>query len=280
MRNLKSIIDSKKLVRLLESHNPLSASIVELTDFDGMWSSSLTDSASMALPDCELHSIQKRLDNIQYIFNVTSKPMIMDVDSGGRMEHLAMNLNAIQRMGISGVIIEDKIGLKQNSLYGKDCQQQQDSIENFSKKLTYAHDVIHNHDFLLICRIESLILGETVQQALYRANAYINSGANGVMIHSVEKDPVMLMEFVDEFRKQHDVPLVVVPTTFNGVHASTFHNAGVNVIIYANHLLRASFNAMTTVANQILKDGMTANIESEVAPVKELLSFIPGNDPK
>lgn len=267
------MIENKGMVKLLEAHNPLCGTIIEKTDFDGMWSSSLTDSASMALPDCELHSLQKRLDNIQYIFNVTTKPLLMDVDSGGLSEHLALHLNAIQRSGVSGIVVEDKVGFKQNSLYGEHCKQSQDTVEGFSQKLKSASDVIVDQDFLLVARIESLILGETVFQALDRADSYIDSGANSIMIHSTEKDPVQLMQFIDKFKKRHTVPLVIVPTTYNTISADDFYNAGVNVIIYANYLLRASYHAMKQTANRILADGMTGNIEDDIGSIKELLNF-------
>lgn len=269
-RNLKQIIQQKGTVRLLEAHNPLCGSIIENSDFDGMWSSSLTDSASMALPDCEVHSIQKRLDIIQYTFNATSKPLLMDVDSGGNPEQLAYHLKAIQRMGISGVVVEDKVGFKQNSLI-ENVKQQQDTVLGFSHKLKLASDALQHKDFLLVARIESLILGETVKQALNRADAYINNGANSIMIHSTETDPVMLMKFVEQFKQKHSVPLVIVPTTYNTMSINTFRKAGVDVVIYANHLLRASVTAMTDVANRILIDGMSANVESEIISAKELI---------
>lgn len=274
-RNLKQIIEQKGTVRLLEAHNPLCGLIIENSDFDGMWSSSLTDSASMALPDCEVHSIQKRLDNIQYTFNATSKPLLMDVDSGGNPEQLAYHLQAIQRMGVSGVVVEDKVGFKQNSLT-ENCKQQQDTVSGFSHKLKLASDALQHRDFLLVARIESLILGETVEQALHRADAYIDNGANSIMIHSAETDPAMLMNFVEQFKQKHTVPLVIVPTTYNTVAINTFRDAGVDVVIYANHLLRASITAMTDVANRILNDGMSANVDQKIISVSELLKISKG----
>ena len=280
MRNLKSLINTGKLVRLLEAHNPLSALVVEQTGFDGIWSSSLSDSAAMALPDCEYYSIQKRLDNIQYIMNITDKPLIMDIDSGGHANHLCMHLKHIQNIGISGIIVEDKIGYKRNSLYGKNSGQSQDTPENFAAKLNSARTVINNPDFMLISRIESLILGETVDQALARSRLYIDSGTNGIMIHSVEKDPVSLLKFVERFRNTDLVtPLIVVPTTFNQTTATSLHNAGVNVVIYANHLIRSSMQAMLQTANQILQDDMSYNVDQQISPVKDLLKLIPENDP-
>jgi phosphoenolpyruvate phosphomutase len=254
--------------------------VVQQSGFDGIWSSSLADSAVMALPDSEFYGLHKRLDQLRYTMSVTHKPILMDVDSGGHTEHLRLHMCDIQNLGVSGIVIEDKIGYKRNSLYGAHSGQKQAHDTDFAHKLATVRSTVMDPEFMIVARIESLILGETVDQALDRANLYVQSGANAVMIHSIETDAMMLLQFLRRFRRRDtQTPLVVVPTTFNRITATQLHSEGVNVVIYANHLIRASMSAMIHTANQILHDDMSQAIDETIMPVKDLLDFVPHNDP-
>ena len=279
MKSIKQIICSGKKLKILQAHDSISAVIAERAGFDAVWSSSLADSASQAVPDCEYYSLHKRTDNLRYILDAIDIPVLMDVDSGGYADHLAMHVKSIAQSGVSGVVIEDKIGYKRNSLYGLNSGQQQDFPENFAHKLRVARSSVDD-DFLIVARIESLILGESVDQAFNRAELYLNNGANAIMIHSVEKDPVQLLDFVDQFSLMHpDVPLIVVPTTFTSITADELFARGVNVVIYANHMIRAAVGAMIDTAQQILNNGRSLEVDQSITSVKDLLELIPENDP-
>ena len=284
--SLKRLINSKKIVRILEAHSPLSALIGEkvkiqknnqLREFDGFWSSSLTDSTEMGKPDIEALDISKRLENINNIFEVTTKPLIIDADTGGKIEHFTLNIRSIERLGISAVIIEDKKGLKKNSLFGNDVEQSQDDIEIFSEKIFSAKRNIISDDFMIIARVESLILEKGLDDALMRSFAYVEAGADGIMIHSRKKQPDEVFMFSKRFREVHPyIPLVVVPTSFNNVLEEELIDNGFNVVIYANHLLRASYPAMKNVAEKILKDSCSAGVDDDIISISEILNLIPG----
>lgn len=285
---LKVILNSKPLSRFIEAHSPISALIgehekVEVDgqnrQFDGFWSSSLTDSTEMGKPDIEALDITSRLDNINNIFEVTNKPLIMDFDTGGKPEHFAFAVKSIERLGISAVIIEDKTGLKKNSLFGNDVPQTQDSIEDFCHKIQSGVSSRRSRDFLIIARIESLILDAGMNDALERARAYISAGADAIMIHSRQKEPDEIFEFADSFRQEFDdVPLVCVPTSYNHVYEHELEDHGFNVVIYANHLMRASYPAMKSVANQILVNSRSLEADNQIISIKEILKLIPGTE--
>ena len=262
---LKRLINSKPIVKILEAHNALSGLIAEnaqvalqdgtVLTFDGMWSSSLTDSTSKGKPDIEAVDTTTRLTTINEIFEVTTKPMIYDADTGGKIEHFEFMVRSLERTGVSAMIIEDKTGLKKNSLFGNDVSQTQDSIENFCKKIRTGKEAQITKDFMIIARIESLILEAGMEDALKRAFAYVDSGADGIMIHSRLKDPSEIIQFISEFRKKDkNTPIVVVPTAFNSVTTDEFSKMGVNVVIYANHMLRAAYPGMMKVAKSILEN--------------------------
>ena len=247
--------------------------------FDGFWSSSLTDSTEMGKPDIEALDISSRLDNINNMFEVTNKPLIMDFDTGGQPEHFAFAVKSMERLGISAVIIEDKTGLKKNSLFGNDVAQTQDSIEGFCHKIQSGVSSRRSRDFLVIARIESLILEAGMEDALLRARAYIAAGADAIMIHSRQKQPDEIFEFADSFRKEFvDVPLVCVPTSYNHVYEHELEEHGFNVVIYANHLMRASYPAMKSVANQILTNARSLEADDQIISIKEILKLIPGTE--
>jgi phosphoenolpyruvate phosphomutase len=283
---LRTLIKNKKTLRILESHNPLSGLLAENSfcinnnntiSYDGMWSSSLTDSTARGKPDIEAVEISSRLTTVNDIFEVTTKPMIFDADTGGKLEHFEFTVKSLERTGVSAVVIEDKIGLKKNSLFGNDVIQEQDTIENFSKKIIAGKNAQIGSDFMIIARVESLILEAGMNDALERAFAYVEAGADGVMIHSRNKDPKEIKEFIHKFRvKDNLTPLVVVPTSFNSVTIEEFEDLGVNVVIYANHMLRAAYPAMASVANSILKNGRSLEAEPNCMSVKDILEFIPG----
>ncbi len=286
MSSLKRMIENGKFCRIIEAHSPLSALISEKIffekksgekiSFDGFWSSSLTDSALRGKPDIEVIEINQRLSNINEIFDVTSKPLIIDVDTGGKPEHFEINVKTIQRYGISALIVEDKKGLKKNSLFGTEVKQEQESINSFAKKISIGKKV-SDPDFMIISRIESLILNKPLSDAYKRASAYLNAGTDAIMIHSKQNSPKEVLKFADIFKKKYpDVPLVAVPSSYNKIRETDLINSGFNVVIYANHLLRASYPAMYKAALGILKNGRSFEIEKSLLSIKEMLELIPG----
>ena len=283
---LRRLIHAKPIVRILEAHNALSALIAENTvvernnenvSFDGVWSSSLTDSTAKGKPDIEAIDMTSRLNAVHDMFEVTTKPMIFDADTGGKTEHFEFTVRSLERAGISAVVIEDKTGLKKNSLFGNDVAQTQDSIEGFSNKISRGKAAQISDDFMIIARIESLILEAGMEDALVRAEAYIKAGADGIMIHSRHKDPAEIMEFMQKFRAEdQNTPVVVVPTSFNAVTVEEFIDMGVNVVVTANHMLRAAYPAMLKVAKSVLENGRSLEAEPDCMSIKEILEFIPG----
>ncbi|MDC3142879.1 phosphoenolpyruvate mutase [Candidatus Pelagibacter sp.] len=283
---LRRLINAKPIVRILEAHNALSALIAENTvverdgknvSFDGVWSSSLTDSTARGKPDIEAIDMTSRISSVNDIFEVTSKPMIFDGDTGGKTEHFEFNVRSLERAGVSAVVIEDKTGLKKNSLFGNEVKQTQETIENFCDKINRGKAAQLSDDFMIIARIESLILEAGMKDALIRAEAYIKSGADGIMIHSRHKDPAEIVEFMEKFRAvDNSTPVVVVPTSFNSVTVEEFIKMGVNVVISANHMLRAAYPAMSKVAKSLLKNGRSLEAESDCMSIKEILEIIPG----
>jgi phosphoenolpyruvate phosphomutase len=284
---LRKLLAAKKTIKILEVHNALSGLIAEnafevledgeKVEFDGMWSSSLTDSTSKGKPDIEAVDTTARLTTVNEIFEVTTKPMIYDADTGGKPEHFEFTVRSLERTGVSAVIIEDKTGLKKNSLFGNEVKQTQDSIENFCHKIKVGKQAQVTKEFMLIARIESLILEAGMEDALKRAFAYVKAGADGIMIHSRRKEPDEIIEFVNKFRAQDSfTPIVVVPTSFNSVTTDEFAEMGVNIVIYANHMLRAAYPGMMKVAKLILKHKRTLEAEPYCMPIKEILELIPG----
>jgi len=287
LKRLRRLIGAKKIVRILESHNGLTGLIIENTfvevngrkqEFDGMWASSLTDSTSKGKPDIEAVDITTRLHDLNDALEVTTKPVIFDGDTGGKLEHFVFTVRTLERLGISAVIIEDKIGLKQNSLFGTDTKQTQDSIENFCAKIKAGKNAQITEDFMVIARIESLIAGKTIEDALERAFAYIAAGADGIMIHSKNKDGMDIKEFCQRFReKDTETPIVAVPTTYNQFTEDELASWGINVVIYANHMLRAAYPAMVKCAQSILKHQRSLEACNDYCmPIKEILTLIPG----
>lgn len=284
---LRKLIESGKVLKILEVHNALSGLIAEnasesletgeVVNFDGMWSSSLTDSTSKGKPDIEAVDTTARMVTLNEIFEVTTKPLIYDADTGGKTEHFEFTVKSLERIGVSAVIIEDKTGLKKNSLFGTDVVQTQDSIENFCSKIKAGKKAQITKDFMIIARVESLILDAGMEDALTRAFAYVDAGADGIMIHSRLKDPAEIIEFVTRFReKDKHSPIVVVPTSFNSVTVEEFASMGVNVVIYANHMLRSAYPGMMKVAKIILKHRRSKEAEPFCMPVNEILDLIPG----
>ena len=284
LKNLKRNISIKPISRFIEAHSPISALIAEkakqeingkINYFDGFWSSSLTDSSLMGKPDIEVLDISQRLDNINKIFEVTTKPLIMDIDTGGKIDHLKINVRSMERLGISAIIMEDKTGLKKNSLFGTEVKQKQESIKNFSDKIKIGKKLTKS--LMIISRIESLILGKTVKDALNRAEHYLAAGSDGIMIHSKSSTPKEIFQFSKKFKKLFpNVPLVSVPSSYNQVLETRLINEGFNVVIYANHMLRASYPAMKQVAYEILKHGRSYESDKNLMSIKKILNLIPG----
>lgn len=291
MKSLRRLISAKPIVRILESHCGLIGLIIEHTkvevdgvekEFDGMWASSLTDSTSKGKPDIEAVDITTRLHDLNDSLEVTTKPVIFDGDTGGKTEHFVFTVRTLERLGISAVIIEDKVGLKQNSLFGTDAIQTQDTIEGFSNKIKAGKDAQVTRDFMIIARCESLIAGKPVEDALERCHAYVAAGADGIMIHSKNKDGMDIKEFCLRFReKDEHTPIVAVPSTYNQFTEKELASWGINIVIYANHMLRSAYPAMMKCAESILKhDRCKEASEDYCMSIKEILNLIPGTKKK
>ena len=286
-KQLKRLLEVKKVLCVIEAHNGLTGLIAEnsiVTDkngtpkqFDAMWISSLTDSTIKGKPDIELVDGTSRLNTINEIIEVTTKPIILDGDTGGMVEHFVYTVRTLERLGVSAVIIEDKVGLKKNSLFGTDVEQTQDNIEDFCEKIHRGIEARTTDEFMIIARIESLILGAGVADALKRAEAYIKAGASGIMIHSKEKDGKEVKVFTEAYNKFNDRrPLVMVPTSYCQFTEDELCKWGADIVIHANHLLRAAYPAMQKVANSILKNGRSKESDKYCMSIKEILELIPG----
>ncbi len=288
MKQLRRLLEVKPLVRVLEAHNGISGLIVEKTklikddkikEFDAIWISSLTDSTAKGKPDIGAVDLTSRANTIEQILEVTTKPMIVDVDNGGLREHFVFMVKTLERLGVSALIIEDKIGLKKNSLFGTGVEQTQDSVENFSNKISEGKRNQVTDDFMIIARIESLILGKGIDDALIRANSYIRAGADAIMIHSKESDAAKILNFCKRYQDfEMRVPLVAVPTTYNKITESELIDAGVSIVIYANHLLRSAYPAMRKAAKMILQNERLYEVDSICMPINEILNLIPGSN--
>ncbi|MDQ3020496.1 MAG: phosphoenolpyruvate mutase [Bacteroidota bacterium] len=286
MKRLKRLLEVKQIVRLIEAHNGLTGLIAEnlqLTkgnypkEFDGMWLSSLTDSSAKGKPDIEAVDVTARMQTLNDIVEVTTKPIVYDGDTGGRAEHFTFTVKTLERLGVSAVIIEDKVGLKKNSLFGTDVEQIQDSVENFSNKISTGKRSQITDDFMIIARVESLILKKGIDDALMRAKAYIDAGADGIMIHSKEKSPDEILKFCNSYKKfEKRVPLVSVPSSYNTIYEKELIDAGVNIVIYANQLLRSAYPAMLETAKLILENERSFEADSRMMPIDEILNLIPG----
>lgn len=282
---LRRLLESKDVVRVMEAHNGLTGLIVEKTkvvknsithEFDAMWLSSLTDSTAKGKPDIGCVDLTSRLNTISDILEVTSKPIIFDGDSGGLTEHFVFMVRTLEREGVSAVIIEDKVGLKKNSLFGTDVEQTQDTIENFSLKIRAGKKAQVTQNFMIVARIESLILQAGMDDAIERARAYISAGADGIMIHSKEKSPDEILEFCRRYNEfDVKVPLVVVPSTFNTITENELNAAGVRIVIYANQLLRSAYPAMVKTAQLILENERAMEADKNCLSIKEILTLIP-----
>lgn len=282
---LKRVLDMKGLVTVMEAHDGLTGLIVENTvvhkdggahQFDAMWISSLCDSTAKGKPDIELVDMTSRFRTIEDITEVTTKPIIFDGDTGGKTEHFVYTVRSLERLGVSMVIIEDKTGLKKNSLFGTDVVQTQDSIENFSEKIRAGKRAQRTKEFMICARIESLILERGMDDALTRAFAFVEAGADAIMIHSRKKDPSEIEEFIERFRaKDKTTPIVLVPTSFNSVTEEEWKERGANIIIYANQLMRAEVPAMQKAATMILENHRAEECDEMLMPFKEIISMIP-----
>ncbi len=282
---LRRLINSKEYVTVLEAHNGLTGLIVEKTQvevngkpksFDAMWISSLCDSTAKGKPDIELVDLTSRLNTINEVIEVTTKPIILDGDTGGKVEHFVYTVRTLERLGVSAVIIEDKVGLKKNSLFGTDVEQTQDTIENFQHKIREGKKAQVTSEFMIIARVESLILKQGLKNALKRAHAYVEAGADGIMIHSKEKDPKEILDFIDSFRKDNkNTPIVVVPSSYNTITEQELSKHGANIVIYANHLIRSAFPAMKKTAETILQAGRAKEVDEMCLPIKQIITLIP-----
>ncbi len=282
---LRKVLNIKGLVTAMEAHDGLTGLIVEDTviqkdggvhQFDAMWISSLCDSTAKGKPDIELVDMTSRFRTIEDITEVTTKPIIFDGDTGGKTEHFIYTVRTLERLGVSMVIIEDKTGLKKNSLFGNDVIQTQDTIENFCEKIRLGKKAQRTKEFMICARIESLILEKGIDDALTRAFAFVAAGADAIMIHSRKKDPSEIIEFIDKFRAKDNVtPIVLVPTSFNSVTEEEWKDLGANIIIYANQLMRAQVPAMRKAAEMILENHRAEECDGMLMPFKDIIRLIP-----
>lgn len=283
-KRLRQVLTIRPIVKALEVHSGLTGLIAEKTivanndsldQFDAMWISSLCDSTAKGKPDIELVDMSSRIRTIEDVMDVTTKPIILDGDTGGLIEHFVYNVRTLERMGVSAVIIEDKTGLKKNSLFGTEVEQTQDTIENFTAKIRAGKKALRTEEFMIIARIESLILERGMEDALTRAFAYVEAGADGIMIHSRKSEPSEILEFCKLFREKDRVtPIVVVPTSFNSITEEELAEAGVNIVIYANQLTRSAFPAMQGVAVDILKNHRAKEVDDRLMPFKDIIRLI------
>ena len=291
LKSLRRLITAKPIVRIMESHCGLTGLIIEHTkkevgneirEFDGMWASSLTDSTSKGKPDIEAVDLTTRLHDLNDSLEVTTKPVIYDGDTGGKTEHFVFTVRTLERLGVSAVIIEDKVGLKQNSLFGTDAVQTQDTIEGFCAKIKAGKEAQVTRDFMIISRCESLIAGKSVEDALERCHAYVAAGADGIMIHSKNKDGMDIKEFCQRFREvDNHTPIVAVPTTYAQFTEEELASWGINIVIYANHMLRSAYPAMVKCAERILETTRCLEASEEYCmPIKQILNLIPGTKKK
>lgn len=285
---LKRVLEMKGLITAMEAHDGLTGLIVENTvvhqdggahQFDAMWVSSLCDSTAKGKPDIELVDMTSRFRTIEDITEVTTKPIIFDGDTGGKTEHFVYTVRSLERLGVSMVIIEDKTGLKKNSLFGTEVVQTQDSIENFSAKIRAGKKAQRTKEFMICARIESLILEQGMEDALTRAFAFAEAGADAIMIHSRKKDPSEIQEFIKKFReKDKTTPIVLVPTSFNSVTEEEWKERGANIIIYANQLMRAEVPAMQKAAETILENHRAKECDDMIMPFKDIIRLIPADN--
>jgi phosphoenolpyruvate phosphomutase / 2-hydroxyethylphosphonate cytidylyltransferase len=285
--SLKSLLQLKDYLKFLDLHTPLSGLVIEnikitdsdnrINEFDGMWASSLTDSTSRGKPDIEAVDFSSRAITLNEVFEVTTKPLIYDGDTGGKTEHFTFTVKNLERLGVSAVVIEDKVGLKRNSLHGTDVEQFQDDVDKFSEKIKAGKDSQASEEFMIIARIESLILEKGMDDAKNRAEKYLNAGADGILIHSRKDDGEEIIEFSNYYKNLNiDKPLVVVPTSYNHFTEKELASHGARIIIYANHLLRSSYPAMMNTAKTILENGRSKDVDQNLISIKEILNLIPG----
>jgi phosphoenolpyruvate mutase len=282
----KRLVHSKDIVRVIETHSGISSLIAENLEvdvngqkrsFDAVWSSSLTDSTNKGKPDIEAVDTSDRANTISSIFEVTTKPMIYDGDTGGKPEHFAFTVRTLERLGVSAIVIEDKTGLKKNSLFGNDVSQTQDNVEDFCAKIQTGKNAQVTDDFMVFARCESLILDKGMNDAVERCKAYLEAGADGIMIHSRLEDGQEIMDFCKLYQEFGlGRPLIVVPSSFDKITETEFAAAGVNVVIYANHMLRAAYPAMLDVATTILKNERCFDVRPKCLSIKQILEMIPG----
>ncbi|MBR1912619.1 MAG: phosphoenolpyruvate mutase, partial [Treponema sp.] len=283
---LRRLIAAKPIVRIMEAHSGLSGLIIEnesimkddgLHTFDGMWSSSLTDSTDKGKPDIEAVDLTTRMQSLTDILECTTKPIIYDGDTGGIPEHFVFTVRTLERNGVSAVIIEDKKGLKKNSLFGTEAKQELATEEEFCHKIAEGKKAQVTKDFMIIARIEEIIAGRSVTEALAKAFAAVKAGADGIMIHSKDKSGMDIKEFCERFRQEYKtIPLVLVPTTYNQFTEKELCSWGANIIIYANHMLRAAYPAMEKCAQEILKAERSLEVNDICMPIKQILELIPG----
>ena len=281
---LKRLLNCKKIIKILEAHNPIGGLIIDnlksdtktkYDEFDGVWCSSLTDSSSRGKPDNQSLDLTTRANWLSEMFEVTSKPLIFDADNGGSIEHIKFLIRKLEKLGVSAVIIEDKIGIKRNSLFQDQSKTKLDSMQNFGKKIKAAIKSRVSSDFLIIARIESIIVGEGIDKAIKRANYYSKAGADMILVHSKKNTPKEIFKFAKKFKKSKFFkPLVAVPSAYPSVKETELEKSGFKIVIYANHLLRASYLSMTKTAESILSNKRAKESEKNMISIKKIIELI------
>lgn len=284
-QKLRDLLKTNSMIRLLQAHDGLTGLIAQSTvvkkngrktEFDGIWVGSLVDAISKGKPDISVIDMTSRMHTIHEILDVTTKPLVVDAENGGLTEHFGFTVSTMERVGVSAIVIEDKVGKKRNSLFDKDHTQEQDTIKNFCKKIRYGKSKQTSRDFMIVARIESLILKKGLKDALKRAEAYIGAGADAIFIHSKSSDPAEILQFCAAYKKMKKrVPLMVAPTTYNNITETELSKAGVRMVIYANQLLRSAYPAMKRVAETILTNERSLETNEFCMPISEFLHLIP-----
>lgn len=265
---LKQMLQSDQLEFIMEAHNGLSARIVEEAGFKGIWGSGLTLSASLGVRDNNEASWTQVLDMMEFMSDATTIPILLDADTGyGNFNNVRRLVRKLEQISIAGMCLEDKLFPKTNSFINSEQQPLAD-IEEFAAKIKAAKDTQQDPDFCVVARVESLIAGWELDEALKRAEAYHLAGADAILMHSKLKTADQILAFLREW--QNRCPVVIVPTTYYNTPTSAYEEANVSLVIWANHLLRASIKAMQQTAAQIYQERTISTIEGQVVTVKEI----------
>ncbi|PZE21674.1 phosphoenolpyruvate mutase [Paenibacillus xerothermodurans] len=267
-QQLMAMLKSTSLDFIMEAHNGLSAKIVEETGFKGIWASGLSISASLGVRDNNEASWTQVLDVLEFMSDATSIPILLDGDTGyGNFNNARRLVKKLEQRGIAGVCIEDKLFPKTNSFINASAQPLAD-IHEFCGKIRAMKDMQTDDDFAVVARVEAFITGWGLEEALRRAEAYRQAGADAILMHSKRADTLEIEAFMQEWGGRS--PVVIVPTKYYTTPTVKFQELGVNLVIWANHNLRASIDAMKKISGQIMREHSLAHVEGVVTPLEEV----------